>query len=78
MTALAGVLQPIIDDMVNNKGVNKIIVSSHLQQFALEQQLAGLLNNVDIIIAGGSDFLLADGNSRETKGRWSGFNESKR
>ena len=62
MTALAGVLQPIIDDMVNNKGVNKIIVSSHLQQFALEQQLAGLLNNVDIIIAGGSDFLLADGN----------------
>lgn len=62
MNALAALLQPIINDMVNNKGVNKIIVSSHLQQFALEQQLAGLLNNVDIIIAGGSDFLLADGN----------------
>lgn len=62
MQALANVLQPIIDDMTTNHGVNKIIVSSHLQQFALEQQLAGLLNNVDIIIAGGSDFLLADGN----------------
>lgn len=61
MPALAAVLQPIINDMVNNLGVNKVIVSSHLQQFALEQQLAGLLDHVDIIIAGGSDYLLADG-----------------
>ncbi|MGB0177097.1 MAG: bifunctional metallophosphatase/5'-nucleotidase, partial [Owenweeksia sp.] len=61
MVQLAGVLQPYIDSLTN-MGVNKIIVTSHLQQFALEQQLAGLLNNVDIIIAGGSDFLLADGN----------------
>ncbi len=59
MAQLAGVLQPYIDSL-SNKGVDKIIISSHLQQFALEQQLAGLLQNVDIIIAGGSDFLLAD------------------
>lgn len=60
MAQLATVLQPYIDSL-STMGVNKIIVTSHLQQFALEQQLAGLLSNVDIIIAGGSDFLLADG-----------------
>lgn len=59
MTQLAGVLQPYIDSLTN-QGVNKIIVASHLQQFNLEQTLAGLLNDVDIILAGGSDFLLAD------------------
>ena len=61
MNQLAGVLQPYIDSLTN-MGINKIILTSHLQQFALEQQLAGLLNGIDIIIAGGSDFLLADGN----------------
>lgn len=59
MAQLAGVLQPYIDSLTN-RGVNKIIVATHLQQFALEQTLAGLLNDVDIILAGGSDFLLAD------------------
>ncbi len=59
MAQLASVLQPYIDSLTN-KGVNKIIVASHLQQFALEQQLAGLLNDIDIILAGGSDFRLAD------------------
>jgi len=59
MAQLASVLQPYIDSLTN-KGVNKIIVASHLQQFSLEQQLAGLLNDVDIILAGGSDFRLAD------------------
>lgn len=59
MIQLASVLQPYIDSMTN-QSVNKVIVVSHLQQFALEQQLAGLLNGVDIILAGGSDYLLAD------------------
>lgn len=61
MTQLAGVLQPYIDSLTA-EGVNKIILASHLQQFALEQQLAGMLNDIDIILAGGSDFLLADNN----------------
>ena len=61
MNQLAGILQPYIDSLVA-MGSNKIILTTHLQQFSLEQQLAGLLNHVDIIIAGGSDFLLADGN----------------
>lgn len=61
MNQLAGVLQPYVDSLTN-KGVNKIIIASHLQQFVLETQLAGLLNDVDIILAGGSDYLLADNN----------------
>ena len=60
MTQLASILQPEINAL-DAAGVDIIIVVSHLQNFSLEQQLAGLLNHVDIIVAGGSDFLLADG-----------------
>ncbi|MCB0786940.1 MAG: 5'-nucleotidase C-terminal domain-containing protein, partial [Flavobacteriales bacterium] len=60
MPALAAILQPVIDQLTNN-GVNKIILVTHLQQLALEQQLVGLLSGVDIIVAGGSDAILADG-----------------
>ncbi len=63
MPALAALLQPVIDDLVA-QGVNKIILTSHLQQFALETELAGLLEHVDVIIAGGSDTVLADGDDR--------------
>jgi alkaline phosphatase len=59
MAALAAVIQPQIDALIAD-GVNKIIVTTHLQQIALEKQLAGLLNGVDIIIAGGSNTLQAD------------------
>ncbi len=58
MPALAAILQPQIDRL-RETGINKIIVTSHLQQIALEQQLVGLLSGVDIVIAGGSDALLA-------------------
>lgn len=63
MPALAAVIQSIVDQM-NSEGVDKIILVSHLQQLALEQQLSGLLSGVDIIIAGGSDAILADENDR--------------
>ncbi len=59
MAALAAILQPVIDD-IEALGVDKIILVSHLQQFALEQELATLLSGVDIIIAGGSDSILAN------------------
>ncbi|MEL6977883.1 MAG: bifunctional metallophosphatase/5'-nucleotidase [Pseudomonadota bacterium] len=59
MADLAAVLQPTIDAL-RDQGVNKIILTSHLQQIALEEELAQLLSGVDIIIAGGSDTLLAD------------------
>ncbi len=60
MAALAAILQPEIDALTA-QGVNKIVLVSHLQQIVLEQELAGLLNGVDVIVAGGSDTLLADG-----------------
>ncbi len=58
MAALAGILQPIIDGMIE-EGINKIIVTTHLQQIDLEKELATLLSGVDIIVAGGSDVLMA-------------------
>ena len=70
MPALAAVLQPVIDavllglDGVANTAddVNKVILVSHLQQFDREKELIGLLSGVDVVIAGGSDTILADGN----------------
>lgn len=59
MKKLAKVLQPEIDRLTA-KGVNKIVLVSHLQLFDLEQSLAPQLKNVDVIIAGGSDFRLFD------------------
>ena len=58
MSDLASILQPVIDDLMD-AGANKIILVSHLQQIMLEEELAGLLNGVDIIVAGGSDSVLA-------------------
>ena len=59
MQLLESQIQVYIDQL-RDQGVNKIIVSSHLQQIQLEEELAGLLDGVDIIIAGGSNTLLAD------------------
>ena len=64
MPALAGIVQPVIDDLRNLEGINKIILLSHLQQLNLEKQLALLLNGVDVIIAGGSHTLMADATDR--------------
>ncbi len=60
MDALAAVLQPYIDQLINDQGVNKVVLVSHLQQIALEKELIGKLSGVDIVIAGGSDTLQAD------------------
>jgi 2',3'-cyclic-nucleotide 2'-phosphodiesterase (5'-nucleotidase family) len=59
MPALAEILQPAIDAVVAD-GANKVVLLSHLQQIELETQLAGLLDGVDIIVAGGSDTILAN------------------
>ncbi|MBY8976424.1 choice-of-anchor I family protein [Rhodobacteraceae bacterium NNCM2] len=63
MAALAAVLQPVVDALTAD-GVNKIVLVSHLQQFALEQELASLLSGVDVILAGGSDTISADDQDR--------------
>ena len=70
MQALALVLQPVINDVINgadnlpgtSDDINKIVLLTHLQQILLEQELIGRLSGVDIVIAGGSDTLLADNN----------------
>jgi len=67
MPALAAILQPVIDELTA-AGANKIILASHLQQFALEQELVTLLSGVDIVLAGGSDKILADQTDRLRSG----------
>jgi len=59
MQALAEWVQPIIDQL-EAQGVNKIVLASHLQQIQFEEELATLLDGVDIVMAGGSNTLLAD------------------
>lgn len=61
MALLAAQLQPVIDEMIA-EGINKIVLLSHLQQIANEQQLATLLRGVDIILAAGSNTRLGDAN----------------
>jgi len=58
--ALAEVVQPTIDALAE-QGINKVVLTTHLQQISLEQELVPLLSGVDIVIAGGSDTILADG-----------------
>jgi 5'-nucleotidase / UDP-sugar diphosphatase len=61
--ALAAVIQASVDQLTAN-GVDKIIVLSHMQQIAIEKALASLLTEVDVIVAGGSNTILADSNDR--------------
>lgn len=73
MQALADLIQPVIDDL-QAQGINKIILSSHLQQIQFEEELATLLDGVDIVIAGGSNSLLADQEDQE-RGLFPGADE---
>ena len=59
VAALAGAIQPAIDALVL-QGIDKIIMLSHMQRIAIEQELATLLTDVDIIVAGGSNTRLVD------------------
>ncbi|MEB3883574.1 choice-of-anchor I family protein [Lyngbya sp. CCY1209] len=59
MAALAEVLQPSIDKLLA-EGINKIVLVTHLQQIGLEEELLPQLSGVDVVIAGGSDTILAD------------------
>jgi|GEM_PF-203270 len=59
INALAATIQPAVDELVN-QGIDKIILAAHMQQISVEEQLAELLTDVDIIIAGGSNTILAN------------------
>ncbi|MEL6554901.1 MAG: choice-of-anchor I family protein [Cyanobacteria bacterium J06621_11] len=69
LDALAAEIQTDVDEMLAaNPGLNKVIVLSHMQQIAIEQELATRLTNVDVIVAGGSNTGLFDENDRPRAG----------
>ena len=61
--ALAAVIQRAVDELLG-QGIDKVILLAHMQQIAVEEALAGLLSGVDIIVAGGSNTILADAGDR--------------
>ena len=67
IAALAAIVQESVDGLTA-AGVNKIIVAAHLQQIGVDEMMAAHLRDVDIIIAGGSNTLLADSTDRLREG----------
>jgi 2',3'-cyclic-nucleotide 2'-phosphodiesterase (5'-nucleotidase family) len=61
LDALAAEIQPAVDAL-SAQGINKIVLLAHMQQISVEKGLATRLSKVDVIVAGGSNTLLADGN----------------
>ena len=51
-------------DSLVAQGVDKVILLVHMQQISVEKALASRLMGVDIIVAGGSNTILADTNDR--------------
>lgn len=68
MPALATVLNPVIQDLITNHGAQTIVLVAHLQNIQLELELAQYLDEVDVIIAGGSDTILANQNEHLREG----------
>lgn len=63
LQALADEIQLEVDALLEqNPDINKVILLAHMQQISVEFDLAPLLSNVDIIVAGGSDTRLFDDN----------------
>ena len=60
---MAAIIQHVVNVLVG-QGVNKVIMLAHMQRIDLEKELAMKLLNVDIIVAGGSNTLLADATDR--------------
>lgn len=67
ISQLAAIIQQAVDGL-SEQGIDKVVLLAHMQQLAIEQELATLLQDVDIIVAGGSNTLLAD----ETDRLWPG------
>jgi len=59
--ALAALIQEEIDALTV-EGIDKVILAAHMQRIDVERNLATRLRDVDIIVAGGSNTLLADSN----------------
>ena len=59
LSDIAGIVQTEVDELTG-AGINKIIFISHLQDVNEDLALAGQLNDIDVMIAGGGDELLAN------------------
>jgi len=65
LDALAAIIQAEVDTLLAaNPAMNKVILLAHMQQIAIEFGLAERLENVDIIVAGGSNTRLVDETDR--------------
>ena len=56
---LAQIIQQEVDALTA-QGIDKVVLLAHMQQIAIEERLAELLTDVDVVIAGGSNTLLAN------------------
>lgn len=63
MRALAENIQCSVDALTG-RGIDKVILLSHMPQISVKRELAGMHADVDVIVAGGSNTLLADDNDR--------------
>jgi len=63
LTDLAGIAQGEIDELTH-RGIDKIVLISHLQGLDSEIALTGELRDVDVVIGGGGDEILADADDR--------------
>ena len=69
LDALAAEIQAEVDALLAaNPGLNKVVLLAHMQQIDIELGLAERLENVDIIVAGGSNTRLFDDNDRIREG----------
>lgn len=65
LDALAAEIQTDVDELLAaNPDLNKVVLLSHMQQLGIEEALATRLQNVDIIVAGGSNARLVDETDR--------------
>lgn len=69
--ALAATIQPSIDALTA-QGINKIVLLSHMRDLNIDQELASRLRDIDVIVAGGSNDILADSTDRLRTGDTSG------
>ena len=63
LTDLAGIAQAEVDALTAD-GIDKVILISHLQGLESEIGLTGELHDVDVVIGGGGDEILADAGDR--------------
>lgn len=69
LDALAAIIQAEVDALLAaNPGMNKVVLLAHMQKLTIEEALATRLENVDIIVGGGSNTRLFDETDRVRPG----------